>query len=697
MWAGTGSVSYLVFNVKGLPGLSGAKLRLWVTDPSQNTVQVAYTSSCFDESAVTWTTAPNTSILGLRGYTNFVFKPTQAGAWVEVGVGGFFGDGIVALALTRGGSDMAKFSSREGDHPPELSFDGVADTTLPTAQLTQPSANSTVSGITTIVASASDNADLSKVEFFRGGVLLGAGVKTSDGYVLDWDTRSVANGTLTLKARATDTSGNATTSKYQVTVSNGLPPTPPLAGFSSDTSGGVAPVSVNETDTSTGPVERWSWDFGDGSTSRLRVPPAHVYAKPGSYTITLTATNTTASTSTTQTINVTPFDRPNRLPGSTRILLMGNSITGNYCPNATKSLAQQGYTVSLIADLGIGLLSAIPDEVQKIQTYVSNFDPDEIAVEEIGNYDQSNSIDTTVQPASPQFFALWTQRAAQVSSIGLSRGALFWWVDNPPTSAVSSFDAVSGPITTIYHSLHAGSPALQYVDAYYPFGGPVLDQSLRTGDGVHLNAAGAALMSSLVVNAATTRTPDSIAPSAPALTASLDSSNRPVLSWSRSVDSGRSGLVGYKISRNGDPTPYADSVDPAALTFVDNNAPTNSTYSYVVAGYDAAGNQTESNLVSVFVPDNVPPSVPTLSGALNPDNTVGLSWTASTDSGGSGLTGYRIYRDGQSTPYATIAPDTTTYTDAGVNSGTTYTYTVTAFDGVANESQPSNSVSVTTP
>ena len=203
-------------------------------------------------------------------------------------------------------------------------------------------------------------------------------------------------------------------------------------------------------------------------------------------------------------------------------------------------------------------------------------------------------------------------------------------------------------------------------------------------------------MSSLVVNAVTTRTPDTIAPSAPALTASLDSSNRPLLSWSRSVDSGRSGLVGYKIFRNGDPTPYADSVDPAALTFVDNNATTNTTYSYVVAGYDAAGNQTESNLVSVFVPDNVPPSVPTLSGALNPDNTVGLSWTASTDSGGSGLAGYRIYRDGQSTPYATITPDTTTYIDAGVNSGTTYTYTVTAFDGAANESQPSNSVSVTT-
>ena len=90
------------------------------------------------------------------------------------------------------------------------------------------------------------------------------------------------------------------------------------------------------------------------------------------------------------------------------------------------------------------------------------------------------------------------------------------------------------------------------------------------------------------------------------------------------------------------------------------------------------------------------PSVPTLSGALNPDNSVGLSWTASTDAG-SGLAGYRIYRDGQSTPYATITPETTTYTDAGVNSGTTYTYTVTAFDGAGNESQPSNSVSVATP
>src|SRR5205085_853272 len=204
IWAGSGSVSYLVFNVKGLSGLSGAKLRLWVTDPTQNTLQVAYTTSCFDESAVTWTTTPNTSILGLNGYTNYVFKPSQAGTWVEVGVGGFFGDGIVALALTRGGSDMAKFYSREGDHPPELAFDGVADTVFPTAELAQPPANSTVSGMTTNVASASDNTDLSKVEFFRGGTLLGAASKSPDGYLLDWDTRGVANGSSTLKARATD-------------------------------------------------------------------------------------------------------------------------------------------------------------------------------------------------------------------------------------------------------------------------------------------------------------------------------------------------------------------------------------------------------------------------------------------------------------------------------------------------------------
>ena len=41
------------------------------------------------------------------------------------------------------------------------------------------------------------------------------------------------------------------------------------------------------TDTSTGPITGWLWDFGDGTTSSAQ-HPTHTYTTPGTYTVTLT-------------------------------------------------------------------------------------------------------------------------------------------------------------------------------------------------------------------------------------------------------------------------------------------------------------------------------------------------------------------------------------------------------------------------
>ena len=74
---------------------------------------------------------------------------------------------------------------------------------------------------------------------------------------------------------------------------------------------------------------------------------------------------------------------------------------------------------------------------------------------------------------------------------------------------------------------------------------------------------------------------------------------------------------------------------------------------------------------------------------------VGLSWTGSTDSGGSGLAGYRVYRSttSASSGFVVIAsPISTSYTDTGLRSGRTYWYYVVAYDGAGNTSSPSNTV-----
>jgi PKD repeat protein len=91
-------------------------------------------------------------------------------------------------------------------------------------------------------------------------------------------------------------------------------PSIPLASFTVDVDLGIAPLTVNFTDTSTGDIASWDWDFGDGHTSASQ-NPSNDYAAAGTYKATLTVTDSNGQTSTaTQTIIVSadtnPADNP---------------------------------------------------------------------------------------------------------------------------------------------------------------------------------------------------------------------------------------------------------------------------------------------------------------------------------------------------------------------------------------------------
>src|SRR5437870_66685 len=69
--------------------------------------------------------------------------------------------------------------------------------------------------------------------------------------------------------------------------------------------------------------------------------------------------------------------------------------------------------------------------------------------------------------------------------------------------------------------------------------------------------------------------------------------------------------------------------------------------------------------IAVVMPvstDQIAPSVPSgLTSSNQTSNSVQLNWGASTDSGGSGLAGYKIYRQrgsGARLPVATVGPST---------------------------------------
>lgn len=88
------------------------------------------------------------------------------------------------------------------------------------------------------------------------------------------------------------------------------------------------------------------------------------------------------------------------------------------------------------------------------------------------------------------------------------------------------------------------------------------------------------------------------------------------------------------------------------------------------------------------VRDTTPPSAPSGVQAVAGDTTVTISWSAVPDTD---LAKYRVYRDG-----SLIAEVTgTTYMDANLTNGVTYTYEVSAVDKAGNESPKSAAVTAT--
>lgn len=97
----------------------------------------------------------------------------------------------------------------------------AADTQAPVASVTAPTAGSTVSGIVTATASATDNVGVARVETYVDTVL--HSTDTTAPYSASWDTTLVANGSHSLVAKAFDAAGNmGTSAPVSVTVTNNV-------------------------------------------------------------------------------------------------------------------------------------------------------------------------------------------------------------------------------------------------------------------------------------------------------------------------------------------------------------------------------------------------------------------------------------------------------------------------------------------
>lgn len=121
------------------------------------------------------------------------------------------------------------------------------------------------------------------------------------------------------------------------------------------------------------------------------------------------------------------------------------------------------------------------------------------------------------------------------------------------------------------------------------------------------------------------------------------------------------------------------------------------TYHYRVFAVNGTGpspTTTVASATTLVAPDTIPPDPPAaLSASALYSSAIRLTWSASTDSGGSGVAGYRIYRDG----VLVAVVYGTNHVVNGLQPLTPYCFSISARDHAGNESAPTGPVCATTP
>jgi len=187
------------------------------------------------------------------------------------------------------------------------------DTTPPTVSMTAPADGATVSGnAVSVSATASDNIGVTSVQFKLDGANLGA-ADTASPYAITWNSTTVANGSHTLTAVASDAASNTTTATtVTVTVSNDSTPptvtmTAPATG--STVSGSSVAVSATASDNVAVAGVQFKLDGANLGAEVATSPYAVVWnttsTANGSHVLTAVARDAASNTTTATAVTVT--------------------------------------------------------------------------------------------------------------------------------------------------------------------------------------------------------------------------------------------------------------------------------------------------------------------------------------------------------------------------------------------------------
>ncbi len=221
----------------------------------------------------------------------------------------------------------------------------------PTMAVTSPAGGSTLTGIETVTATATDPDGVAQVEFFIDGVSIGVDTDDSDGWSSSWDTTATGDGAAVMvTATGTDSLGASGSDSVLVAVDNDGPTVTITAPNDGSTVGGTISVVADAVDAvGVAQVEF----FVDGGSIGVDTDGGNGWsvlwdttAFSGSTAVSATATDTSSATD-SDAIAVTVDNSS----AGVVLFVVGNPANLNAGDTAVKDrLEANGYTVTLVDD-----------------------------------------------------------------------------------------------------------------------------------------------------------------------------------------------------------------------------------------------------------------------------------------------------------------------------------------------------------
>jgi fibronectin type 3 domain-containing protein len=258
------------------------------------------------------------------------------------------------------------------------------------------------------------------------------------------------------------------------------------------------------------------------------------------------------------------------------------------------------------------------------------------------------------------------------------------WIDNstllPPEDGFRVYDSTDGVHYALLATVARGTTAYTWSGA-----------AAATTYSFQVTAYNA-VAESAPSNAAVATTPPAGAPTAPTnLVAAAVSGSQIDLTWADN-SANEDGFKLYRLTDDG--WTYFATTGAGVTAYTWWGASPGTSYIFQVTAYNAAGESAPSNTATATTP--APPAAPSsLAAAAVSGTQVNLSWVDNSTN----EDGFKLYSstDGVNWSwFATAGANTTAYTWWGASPGTTYYFRVAATNA-AGDSDPSNTVSVTTP